>query len=85
MKVLGADNVDWLEPATGGEDYAFMTQKVPGAFMRLGTRNEAKGIVYPGHSPHFDVDEAALPIAVEIFTQAVRDYLGLAPFGGWFD
>ncbi len=74
-KVLGEENVKWLEPSTGGEDFAYITQKVPGAFMRVGCGNQAKGLIHSLHSPYFDMDEAALPLAVEVFTQAVRDYL----------
>jgi len=44
----------------GAEDFSFYLQKVPGAFIILGVRNEAKGIVYPHHHPKFDVDEDVL-------------------------
>lgn len=43
--------------------------------MRLGSANPACGLVYKGHSPHFDVDERALPIGVEVITEAIRTYL----------
>ena len=46
-----------------------------GANLGLGCGNPDKGIIHKGHSPHFDVDEAALPIAVDVFTEAVRSYL----------
>jgi amidohydrolase len=44
----------------GAEDFSFYLQKVPGAFIILGIRNEAKGVVYPHHHPKFDVDEGVL-------------------------
>jgi amidohydrolase len=44
----------------GAEDFSFYLQKVPGAFIILGIRNEAKGVVYPHHHPKFDVDEDVL-------------------------
>lgn len=74
-EVLGEENLVWLEPKTGGEDFALFTQRVQGAIMRLGCSNQAKGITYPLHSPHFDIDEAVLPIGVEIFSRAVRSLL----------
>ena len=74
-KVVGEDNVQWLEPQTGGEDFAFFTNLVPGTMMRLGCSDPNSDTVLAGHSPYFDVDEAVLPIGVEIFHQAIRDYL----------
>jgi len=75
VKVLGAENVSYLTPKMGGEDFGLFTQMVPGAFMRLGCANEARGITAKGHSPHFDVDETSLPIGVEIMVEAIRSYL----------
>jgi amidohydrolase len=74
--ILGEENVDYLEPQMGGEDFGLYARIVPGTFMRIGCGNPDKGIDQKGHSPYFDVDEAALPVAVDIFTEAVRSYLG---------
>ncbi|MBV8727223.1 MAG: amidohydrolase [Candidatus Eremiobacteraeota bacterium] len=52
-------------PTMGGEDFAYYAQRVPGLAIRLGIRNEAKGITVAGHSSRFRVDEAALPVGVE--------------------
>ncbi|WP_010477469.1 M20 metallopeptidase family protein [Thermococcus zilligii] len=49
-----------VPPTMGAEDFAFYLQKVPGAFLALGIRNEEKGIIYPHHHPKFDVDEEVL-------------------------
>jgi metal-dependent amidase/aminoacylase/carboxypeptidase family protein len=75
VKVLGPENVTYLSPKMGGEDFGLFTERVPGAFMRLGSANPARGLVHKGHSPHFDVDEQALPIGVEVMTEAIRAYL----------
>jgi amidohydrolase len=75
VNVLGAENVSYLIPKMGGEDFGLFTQMVPGAFMRLGCANKARGITAKGHSPHFDVDETSLPIGVEIMTEAIRAFL----------
>lgn len=74
-RVVGEKNVFWLEPQTGGEDFAYFTNLVPGSMVRLGCCNPDKGIIGAGHAPDFDVDEAVLPIGVEIFFEAVKDYL----------
>jgi metal-dependent amidase/aminoacylase/carboxypeptidase family protein len=74
-RVLGAENVTYLEPKMGGEDFGLFTQLVPGAFMRLGTANAELGLTAKAHSPYFDVDERAFPIGVEIMSEAIRSYL----------
>ncbi|WP_457624376.1 M20 family metallopeptidase [Persephonella sp.] len=65
--LLGKENVVELpEPTMGGEDFAEYLMKVPGTFIRLGIRNEEKGIKAPLHSPLFDIDEDALPVGASI-------------------
>jgi amidohydrolase len=60
---IGFDDahIDPLDPQGGGEDFAYYCQKVPGAFVFLGARNEGKDCVYPHHHPRFNIDEDALP------------------------
>ena len=74
-KVLGEDNIIYVPPRMGSEDFAFFSQRVSGAMLRLGCANPEGGLVHITHSPRFDVDEAVLPMGVEIFIQAVKDYL----------
>jgi hypothetical protein len=59
---VGSENIIDLDLWMGGEDFAFYSQKVPACFYRLGTRNEAKGIISGVHTPTFDIDEHALEI-----------------------
>lgn len=73
--VVGKDNVSFIERSTGGEDFALFTREIPGALIRLGCRNTARGIVHPLHSSRFDIDETILPIGVEIISKAVMDFL----------
>lgn len=54
-----------------GEDFAFYAQEVPATFIRIGTRNEAKGIIYPVHHSKFDIDDAALLVGMETFINIV--------------
>jgi amidohydrolase len=74
-KVLGPNHVSYLSPVMGSEDFSLYTLECPSAIMRIGCRNEHKGIVHPLHSPYFDIDEDALSIGVDIFYEAIRDYL----------
>lgn len=59
---LGAENVLDLDIWMAAEDFAYYSQVVDGCFYRLGTRNEARGIVSGVHTPTFDIDEDALEI-----------------------
>ena len=55
------------------EDAAYFLKAVPGAYVFVGAGNKAKGINEPHHSPRFQIDEDALPIATALMTaSAVR-------------
>lgn len=79
-KGIGRENVEFIRPSMGGEDFAYYLEKVPGSFFRLGCRSEAKGIVNPFHSSRFDIDEDVLPFGVEVFARIIDEYLGLKLF-----
>ncbi len=49
-----------VRPALVSEDFAYMLERVPGALLLLGTRNEEQGAVHFCHDPHFRLDEQAL-------------------------
>jgi amidohydrolase len=59
----GPENVVDLDLWMASEDFAYYTHQVPGCFYRLGTRNEAAGIVHGLHTPRFDIDEQALRLS----------------------
>jgi len=60
------------EPTMGSEDFAYYAQKIPSSYFMYGVRNDAKGIVYGGHHPKFDLDEDALLIAMDVFLHSVK-------------
>ncbi|GAB2622236.1 M20 family metallopeptidase [Emticicia sediminis] len=71
---MGAENIIDLDLWMAGEDFAFYSQVVDSCFYRLGTRNEARGIVSGVHTPTFDIDEAALEIGPGLMSWlAVRE------------
>jgi amidohydrolase len=80
-EVLGAENVSYVPPVMGSEDFAFFTHRCPASIIRLGCSNAAAGIVHPLHSAYFDIDERVLGIGVEVFSRAVVRYLGEPPAG----
>jgi amidohydrolase len=74
-RVFGKDKVLEVKPQMGAEDFALFSQKVPGLYIKLGTRNEAKGFTSQIHMPDFDIDEAVLPLGVRAMSTLVWDYL----------
>ena len=75
-RVVGADKIIELPVGSmGSEDFAFYTQKLPGAMFRLGVRAKNDAEPYPLHHPRLNVDESALPVGIAIFVEATRDYL----------
>jgi amidohydrolase len=76
-EVVGPERVrsDDAVRTTGAEDFAEFAARVPGCYFFVGARDEATGAVHPHHSPHFDIAEDALPVAVEVLERAARAYL----------
>jgi len=64
--VLGDAAVREGPPTMAAEDFAIYLQQRPGAFMLLGMRDEAQGVVHPHHNPRFRVADEVLPAGVEI-------------------
>ncbi|HXG65347.1 MAG TPA: amidohydrolase [Blastocatellia bacterium] len=77
-EVVGRENIVVDERTMGGEDMSYFLERVPGCFFFLGTRNEARGLTHPHHSPRFDIDESAMGIGVEIMSRVARRYLSAA-------
>ncbi|WP_054971344.1 M20 metallopeptidase family protein [Alicyclobacillus ferrooxydans] len=73
-EVVGSDRVVEAEPSLGGEDFSLYGRKVPGCFFWVGT-GRSDGTSYGWHHPQFDVDDAMIPVAGQVFTQAAQDYL----------
>lgn len=62
-----------FKPQMGAEDFAAFSRRVPGCYLFLGVRNEARGITSMIHTPTFDVDEACLELGVRAMTDALLD------------
>jgi len=60
LKRIRGVRVREIDPVLGGEDFSRFLREAPGTFFFLGTRNPAKGCVYPNHSAKFKVDEDVL-------------------------
>lgn len=74
-KIGGKDALITYEKTTGGEDFSFFTEKAPGVFAFVGSKNEKKIKYFPHHHPKFDIDEDALEIASGLYAQFAVDFL----------
>jgi amidohydrolase len=73
-EIVGKNRVKGDLRTMGGEDMSYFLKQVPGCFAFVGSA-KADGTSFPHHSPRFDIEEDALPIAAELLTQATARYL----------
>jgi amidohydrolase len=76
-EVVGEANVDReLTPTMGSEDFAFMLQVKPGAYLFIGngTGDKAVGL----HNPHYDFNDEILPIGASYWAKLVERVLAKA-------
>jgi len=66
--VAGADKVDTdTPPLMGGEDFSFMLEARPGAFIFIGNGDTA-GV----HNPKYDFNDAAIPAGISYWARLVE-------------
>jgi hippurate hydrolase len=76
-EVVGEANVDRaLMPTMGSEDFAFMLQAKPGAYVFIGNGGGDK--VASLHNPHYDFNDEILPIGASYWARLVERVLAKA-------
>ncbi|WP_430396547.1 M20 aminoacylase family protein [Ferrovibrio sp.] len=75
---VGVDKVDGdVERLTGAEDFAFMLEKKPGAYILLGNGGSVEdGSCHYVHTPHYDFNDQALVTGVAYWVNLVAEELG---------
>ena len=74
VDLLGADKVRERMPTMGSEDFAYMLQAVPGAYMVLGNgTGEDGGCLF--HTPRFDFNDRALPLGAAYWVRLAQTFL----------
>ena len=64
-EVVGSDNVDAnAPPVSGSDDFAFMLEKVPGAYLLLG-QSEGANV----HNPGYRFNDDVIPIGATLFAR----------------
>lgn len=75
QKVGGAENIHLQKAVTGGEDFSFFQEKVPGFYFFLGGMTPGNTEAFPHHTPDFVIDESGFQLGVKALSQMSIDYL----------
>jgi len=75
--VAGAEQVQLMKATTGGEDFSFYQEKVPGFYYFLGGMTPGNTNAYPHHTPDFQIDDSSMKLGVQTLTQLSLDYLNM--------
>jgi metal-dependent amidase/aminoacylase/carboxypeptidase family protein len=72
--VVGEDRVDRaVAPAMGAEDFAYMLERKPGAYIFMGVgQDDATPLL---HSPNYDFNDEALPYGASYWARLVEQLL----------
>lgn len=73
--VAGKENVLLSKATTGGEDFSYFQEVVPGFYFFLGGKTPGSKEVAPHHTPDFYIDESGLLLGVKVMSQLTLDYL----------
>ena len=74
IRLLGAEHVLERQPTMGSEDFAYMLEHRPGAYIRLGNGvGEDGGCMV--HNPLYDFNDKALPIGAAFWVHLAQSYL----------
>jgi len=75
QEVAGEDHVKLVKATTGGEDFSYFQEEVPGFFFFLGGMTPGNTEAYPHHTPDFQIDDDGMLLGVKTMSQLVVDYL----------
>ena len=75
-QLVGAERVDrHLDPSMGAEDFSFMLQAKPGAYLRLGQGGEGSCSL---HNSRYDFNDEVLPLGAALHASLVESSMPLA-------
>ncbi|WP_111684129.1 amidohydrolase [Winogradskyella tangerina] len=75
QKAAGEENVVLRKATTGGEDFSYFQELVPGVYFFLGGMTPGTTEAFPHHTPDFKIDDSGMLLGVKAFTQLTLDYL----------
>lgn len=75
VESFGEEALYFEAPTTGGEDFSYYTENIPGAFALVGSGNPDKDTQWPHHHGCFNVDEDGMALGAEFYAQYAWAYL----------
>jgi len=73
----GKKNVKLVKATTGGEDFSYFQEEIPGLYFFLGGMTPGNKEPYPHHTPDFMIDDSSMLLGVKTFCQLTLDYLNV--------
>ena len=82
--IVGPDQVVAQEPTMGAEDFAYMLQAKPGAYVFIGngdgTHRREHGLAHDAgpctlHNPHYDFNDALIPLGATFWVRLAQRWL----------
>jgi len=70
-KAAGNDKVHIMKATTGGEDFSYFQEKVPGFYFFLGGMAPDTTEAFPHHTPDFKIDDSGLKLGVQSFVNLI--------------
>ena len=75
-QVVGLDQVETaMTPLLGAEDFAYLLEQRPGAFMMLGNGGDHDPTVHHLHTPHYDFNDELIPLGIRYWAALVYQEL----------
>ena len=75
QKVAGRENVRLRKATTGGEDFSYFQEIIPGFYFFLGGMTPGNKEAFPHHTPYFKIDESGMLLGVKTLTNITFDFL----------
>ena len=76
QKIVGHEHIDHdMDPSMGAEDFAFMLQVKPGAYLRLGQGGEGGCFL---HNSRYDFNDEVLPLGAALHAGLIEQGMPLA-------
>lgn len=75
QRVAGTTKVQIMKATTGGEDFSYFQEVVPGFYFFLGGMTPGNKESFPHHTPDFKIDDAGMLLGVKTLTEMSLDFL----------
>jgi len=75
IAAAGKENVHVVKATTGGEDFSYFQEEVPGVYFFLGGMTPGNKESFPHHTPDFKIDDSSMLLGIKTFCEMTIDYL----------